>query len=76
MSFTTVGFSSWNKATERFNNHVDTGSSPHQACTISWKSFMVAQSKGMNQQLYTDVHILEDCLLLLFAAMKELINSP
>ena len=45
-SFTTIGFSSWNKATERFNSHVGTGSSIHQACTVSWKSYVVAQSKG------------------------------
>ena len=39
-TFTTVGFSSWNKATERFNNHVGTHS-------MSWKSFLLAQSEGV-----------------------------
>ena len=46
-SFTVVGFTSWNKATERFNSHVGTNSSAHHRCTISWKSFLLAQSKGV-----------------------------
>ena len=45
-TFTVVGFTSWNKAIERFNSHVGTTSSTHHRCTVSWKSFLLAQSKG------------------------------
>ena len=42
----TTGFSSWNKASERLNSHVGTHSSAHHGCTVRWKSFLCAQSKG------------------------------
>ena len=47
-AFTTVGFSSWNKATERFNGHVGANSSVHNSCVVCCKNFLLAQSKGMD----------------------------
>ena len=50
-AFTSDGFSSWNKATERFRAHVGGIGSVHNKCLQSWKDYKLAQRSGNSDKI-------------------------
>lgn len=70
--FCNPGFTSWNKAAERFKVHVGGVTSAHNNCVTAWKSYKLAQSTGIAT---LDLILLIVTNVNLFCIQVQFINS-